>query len=132
VINVNDANTVILQERGGVQFIPNGAVESMVLCGTPEEIPAYATRVRDYHVEDSLLSALGRHKRPRVEIDPICRASYLPLPRPFHPEVSEPSEPEGAPVSPSAGPSRPPEPTPSAVVSSGPVSPAPQASPTPR
>lgn len=101
VIDVNDTYTVILQEQGGVQYVPNDAVESMVLCGTPEEIPAFATRVRDYHVEDSLLSALGRHLRPREEIDPICRVSHLPPPHPLRPETTSPSQPTGT-VAPSA------------------------------
>lgn len=93
VISVDDLHTVILQEQGGVQYVPNGAVESMVLCGTPQEIPAFATRVHDYHVEDSLLSALGRHLRSRVEIDPICRVSYLPPPHPLRPDATQPPQP---------------------------------------
>lgn len=93
VINVNDTSTVILQEQGGVQFVPNEAVKSMVLCGTPREIPAFTTRVRDYHVEDSLLSALGRHRRPRTEIDPICRASNLTTDFPLRFEAPSPAPP---------------------------------------
>jgi hypothetical protein len=93
VISVDDLHTVILLEQGGVQYVNNGAVESMVLCATPQEIPAFATRVRDYHVEDSLLSALGRHLRPQVEIDPICRVSHLPPPRPLRPVATVPAQP---------------------------------------
>lgn len=72
-VAVDDLYLVILEEKGGVRYLPTGAVESMVLCGTPAELPAFTTRVRDYHVEDSLLSAAGRQVRPRVRVDPICR-----------------------------------------------------------
>jgi len=116
VVNVNDIHTVILQEHGGVQYVANGAVESMVLCGTPQEIPTFATRVRDYHVEDSLLSALGRHLRPRMEIDPICRVSHLPPPRPLRPDADASPQPTATappPPAPSAEPQAPPSPTPS-------------------
>lgn len=73
VITVDDKHVVFLLERGGVRYLETEDVQSTVLCATPEELPAFTTRVRDYHVEDSLLSALGRQKRPRVEIDPLCR-----------------------------------------------------------
>lgn len=75
VITTDDLYVVILQEHGGVQYVPLDNVKSTVLCGTPRELPTFATRVRDFHVEDSLLSASGRHVRPRVQIDPICRIS---------------------------------------------------------
>jgi hypothetical protein len=116
VISVDDLHTMILLEQGGVQYVPNGAVESMVLCATPQEIPAFATRVRDYHVEDSLLSAFGRHLRPRVEIDPICRVSHLPPPRPLRPDVAVPPQPTVTVTSTSTTPSTSPVPT-SPVVS---------------
>ncbi|MBB5866823.1 hypothetical protein F4553_000202 [Allocatelliglobosispora scoriae] len=73
VITANDAHLVILQEHGGVRYVPIGDVVSTVLCGTAREIPAFTTRVRTYHVEDSLLSASGRQVRPQVRIDPQCR-----------------------------------------------------------
>jgi hypothetical protein len=78
VISVDDVYVVLLREHGGIRYIPIGEVQSTVLCATPQEIPAFDTRVRDYHVEDSLLSAIGRHVRPRVQIDPLCRIATAP------------------------------------------------------
>ncbi|GAB2577788.1 hypothetical protein Aab01nite_11060 [Paractinoplanes abujensis] len=77
IVSVDDVHLVLLRERGGVRYIPIKNVTSTVLCGTPQEIPAFATRVRDYHVEDSLLRAVGRHTRPRAVIDPLCRMAPL-------------------------------------------------------
>ena len=73
IVSVDDVHLVLLREHGGVRYIPIEDVRSTVLCGTPREIPAFRTRVRDYHVEDSLLMALGRHTRPRAMTDPLCR-----------------------------------------------------------
>ena len=75
IVSVDDAYLTLLQEHGGVRYLPTGEVGATVLCGTTEELPAYATRIRDYHVEDSLLRAFGRHVRPRVQVDPLCRIS---------------------------------------------------------
>ena len=124
VISVDDLHTVILQEQGGVQYVANGAVKSMVLCGTPQEIPAFVTRVRDFHVEDSLLSAFGRHLRSRVEIDPICRVSHLPPPHPLRPDETESPQPTVTVTPTSTTPSTSPAPTsttsPRVPTSSGP------------
>jgi hypothetical protein len=73
VISVDDKHLALLEERGGVRYLPINDVHSVVLCATPEELPAFTTRVLDFHVEDSLLSALGREKRSRVQVDPLCR-----------------------------------------------------------
>jgi hypothetical protein len=81
VISVDDVYLILLREHGGIRYIPVKDVRSTVLCGTPQELPAFATRVRDYHVEDSLLSAMGRHVRPRVQIDPLCMITE-PVPEP--------------------------------------------------
>lgn len=75
VVSVDDVHVVLLQEQGGVRYLPTDAVGSTVICATPRELAAFTTRIRDYHVEDSLLSALGRHVRPRVEIDALCRVT---------------------------------------------------------
>ena len=75
IVSVDDVHLVLLREHGGVRYLPTEDVRSTVLCGTPREIPAFKTRVRDYHVEDSLLMALGRHTRPRAVIDPHCRVA---------------------------------------------------------
>jgi hypothetical protein len=87
VVTADDVYTIILQERGGVRYIANGDIEGRVLCGTPQELPTFETRVRDYHVEDSLLSASGRQVRPRTRIDPLCR---IAVPNPPKPRDSSP------------------------------------------
>jgi hypothetical protein len=73
VISVDDVYLVLLQEHGGVRYLHTDTVESTVLCESPQQLPAFTTRVRDFHVEDSLLSAVGRHVRPRGAVDPLCR-----------------------------------------------------------
>ncbi|MGI5212936.1 hypothetical protein [Plantactinospora sp. CA-290183] len=75
VITVDDASTVILQERGGVRYVPVDRVESQVLCPTEEELPRHRLRVRDFHVEDSLLEGLGRRIRPIKRVDAACRTA---------------------------------------------------------
>ncbi|MFC6022173.1 hypothetical protein ACFP2T_39200 [Plantactinospora solaniradicis] len=75
IITVNDLHLVVLQELGGVRYLPLDTVQSTVLCGTPEELPTFTIWLRGYHVEDSLLTAIGRRVRPRVRIDPLCRIS---------------------------------------------------------
>ncbi|MBE1486474.1 hypothetical protein [Plantactinospora soyae] len=75
VITVDDVSTVILQERGGVRYVPVGRVEAQVLCPTEGELPRYRLRVRDFHVEDSLLEGMGRRVRPVTRVDAACRAT---------------------------------------------------------
>jgi hypothetical protein len=77
VVSVDDVHMVLLQQQGGVRYVPTGDVRSTVMCATPQELPAFTTRVRDYHVEDSLLIAIGRRVRPAVQIDPLCRITEL-------------------------------------------------------
>ncbi|HET8658281.1 MAG TPA: hypothetical protein VFM55_04690 [Micromonosporaceae bacterium] len=73
IVSVDDVHLVLLRERGGIRYVPTDDVRSTVLCGTPEELPRFTTLVRGYHVEDSLLRAIGRRVRPQVQIDPLCR-----------------------------------------------------------
>ncbi|GAA3736622.1 hypothetical protein GCM10022225_19200 [Plantactinospora mayteni] len=73
VITVDDVSMVILQERGGVRYVPTGQVEAQVLCPTEEELPRYRLRVHGFHVEDSLLEGMGRRVRPVNRIDAECR-----------------------------------------------------------
>ncbi|GIH05478.1 hypothetical protein Rhe02_35450 [Rhizocola hellebori] len=73
VVSVDDLHLVILQEQGGVRYLPLDDVGPTVLCATPEELPTTAIRLRGYHVEDSILTAVGRQVRPRVQVDPLCR-----------------------------------------------------------
>ncbi|MGX7669356.1 hypothetical protein [Plantactinospora sp. DSM 117369] len=75
VITVDDVSMVILQERGGVRYVPTGRVEAQVLCPTEEELPRYRLRIRGFHVEDSLLEGMGRRVRPVNRIDAECRTA---------------------------------------------------------
>lgn len=73
VIYVDDVSMAILQERGGVRYVPVGKVEAQVLCPTEDELPRYRIWVHGFHVEDSLLEGLGRHVRPVTRLDAACR-----------------------------------------------------------
>ncbi|PZF96718.1 hypothetical protein [Micromonospora deserti] len=73
VVTTDDVNMVILQERGGVRYVPVDQVRGQVLCPSEEELPRHRLRIHDYHVEDSLLEGLGRRVRPVHRIDAACR-----------------------------------------------------------
>lgn len=73
VISVDDVSMVILQESGGVRYVPVGAVEAQVLCPTEGELPRHRLWVRGFHVEDSLVEGLGRQIRPASRLDAACR-----------------------------------------------------------
>jgi hypothetical protein len=75
VISSDDVNMVILQEKGGVRYIPNSTIRQQVLCSTADELPRYRLRIHDFHVEDSLLRALGRRIRPVTITDAACRVA---------------------------------------------------------
>ncbi|GIG85185.1 hypothetical protein [Plantactinospora endophytica] len=75
VITTDDVSMVILQERGGVRYVPTGQVEEQVLCPTEEELPRYRLRIHGFHVEDSLLEGMGRRVRPVNRIDAECRTA---------------------------------------------------------
>ncbi|MDG4806668.1 hypothetical protein O7634_07840 [Micromonospora sp. WMMD1120] len=74
VVTTDDVNMVILQERGGVRYVPVGLVRAQVLCPSEEELPRHQLRIHDFHVEDSLLEGMGRRVRPVHRIDAACRA----------------------------------------------------------
>ncbi|MEV1329595.1 hypothetical protein AB0J20_08450 [Micromonospora costi] len=74
VVTTDDVNMVILQERGGVRYVPVDQVRAQVLCPSEEELPRHRLRIHDFHVEDSLLEGLGRRVRPVHRIDAACRA----------------------------------------------------------
>lgn len=73
VISVDDVNMVILEEHGGVRYVPVGQVEAQVLCPTEEQLPRYRLRIHGFHVEDSLLEGMGRRVRPVNRVDAACR-----------------------------------------------------------
>lgn len=75
VIGVDEDMTVILEDGGGVQYLDHDAIVARVLCPAPEELPVYRLRVRDFHVEDSLLEGIGRRVRPPATTDAACRAT---------------------------------------------------------
>lgn len=74
VITVDDVSVVILEERGGVRYVPVDRVRARVLCPSEEELPRHRLWVRDFHVEDSVLEGIGRRIRPVHRIDAACRA----------------------------------------------------------
>ncbi|HET8683468.1 MAG TPA: hypothetical protein VFM54_16600 [Micromonosporaceae bacterium] len=78
VIGSDDTTTSILQERGGVRYLLNTTITARVLCPSPEELPVYRLRVRDFHIEDSLLEAVGRRVRPVTVTDAACRKAAAP------------------------------------------------------
>jgi hypothetical protein len=79
VVEVNDASTAVLRERGGVRFIANTAVTDRVLCPDPGQTPHYRLWLYRLHIEDSLLQGIGRLHRPAPEVDPRCRPSVPEL-----------------------------------------------------
>jgi hypothetical protein len=73
VIFVDDVHTVVLRERGGVEYVPNTEIRAQVLCPSDEETPRFRLWVRAVHVEDSVLKGIGRTVRPTVREPPECR-----------------------------------------------------------
>ncbi|MEV0152568.1 hypothetical protein AB0H57_02350 [Micromonospora sp. NPDC050686] len=73
VVTTDDVSMVLLQERGGVRYVPTDQVRAQVLCPSEEELPRHRLRIHDFHVEDSLLEGLGRRVRPVHRIDAACR-----------------------------------------------------------
>ncbi|CCH21981.1 hypothetical protein [Micromonospora lupini] len=76
VVTTDDVNMVILQERGGVRYVPVDLVRAQVLCPTEEELPRHRLRIHDFHIEDSLLEGMGRRVRPVHRIDAACRIPH--------------------------------------------------------
>lgn len=73
LVEINDVFVVILQEGGSLRYLDAETVRSATLCQTPEQMPTYTARIWGYHVEDSVLGAIGRERRPRSHVDPLCR-----------------------------------------------------------
>ncbi|MEU6074932.1 hypothetical protein [Micromonospora sp. NPDC047074] len=75
VVTTDDVHVVILQEHGGVRYVPVDQVRARVLCPSETELPRRRLWIRDFHVEDSLLEGLGRRVRPVHRVDAACRAT---------------------------------------------------------
>ncbi|GAA2484660.1 hypothetical protein Ahu01nite_011660 [Winogradskya humida] len=80
VITSDDQLTAVLREEGGIRYLPNDDIEGRVLCPSAEQLPIYRVRVRDLHIEDSLLEAWGRRRRPAAPTDAACRTATTPDP----------------------------------------------------
>jgi hypothetical protein len=79
VITVDDRMTTLLNRDGSVRFILNDTIRSKTLCDTSEQVPASATDVRGWHVEQTVLEWLTPQSRP-VEPDPRCDGRPLQAP----------------------------------------------------
>lgn len=79
VISVDDLYAAILQEHGGVRYVPLDDVRAQVLCPSEEELPRYRLWVHGFHIEDSIFEGLGRRERPAADIEAACRT--IPQPR---------------------------------------------------
>lgn len=75
VIAVDDVSVVILQEQGGIRYVDTEEVGARVLCPDEGDLPRYRLWVHGFHVEDSLLQALGRQVRPITPVGAVCRAT---------------------------------------------------------
>ncbi|GAA2527878.1 hypothetical protein [Pilimelia columellifera] len=75
VVEVNDATTALLHERGGVDFVPNATIVSRVLCPDSSQTPRYRLWAYGIHIEDSLLQGIGRNRRPSQALDSSCRSA---------------------------------------------------------
>ncbi len=79
VVLVDDVHTVVLRDRGGVEYVPNGQIRSQVLCPSDEETPRFRLWVYGVHVEDSVLRGIGRSVRPIARERPECRVEVDPV-----------------------------------------------------
>jgi hypothetical protein len=77
VIDVDDTSMAILREQGGIRYVRNSDIRDRILCPDSRDIPLYRLWIYDFHVEDSLLRAVGRKVRPVPPPDRLCRASLL-------------------------------------------------------
>lgn len=82
VIVTNDVHQVILQERGGVRYLPVESIRSQILCPSEANLPRYQLRIRvigtqveGIHLENSILEAIGRAKRPAPALGAACRVA---------------------------------------------------------
>jgi len=72
VITVDDRSTTLLESGGKVEFVPNDAVISQVLCPDPIAPPYSAVKVHGWQVERAMLSWLAPSRSVREPTDPRC------------------------------------------------------------
>jgi hypothetical protein len=90
VIEVSDSTTAVLLEQGGVEFVRTTAIQTQVLCPERAQTPRYRLAIHGVSIEDSLLQAAGRFRRPVQRFDPRCRKS-TPEPRPTATPLTRPT-----------------------------------------
>ncbi|TNH27491.1 hypothetical protein FHG89_18080 [Micromonospora orduensis] len=71
LITVTDTSTIVLDQAAGVRFLPNGQVESQVLCPQAAQVPYSLVSVRGWPVEETALDWM-MPRRPIVEPDARC------------------------------------------------------------
>ncbi|MFG1838362.1 hypothetical protein [Micromonospora sp. NPDC049175] len=71
LIAVTDTSTIVLDRAASVRFLPNGWVESQVLCPQVTEVPYSLVSVRGWPVEETALNWM-MPRRPVVDPDVRC------------------------------------------------------------
>ncbi|MFC8299591.1 hypothetical protein [Micromonospora orduensis] len=71
LITVTDTSTIVLDQTGRVRFLPNGQVESQVLCPQAAQVPYSLVSVRGWPVEETALDWM-MPRRPVVDPDVRC------------------------------------------------------------
>lgn len=77
VIAVDDRMTTLLDGQGYVHFFLNDRIVAKALCSTESAAPANEPTVRDWSVEETVLSLLPP-ARPALATDPLCVGRYRP------------------------------------------------------
>ncbi|MET7875535.1 hypothetical protein ABZS52_01235 [Micromonospora profundi] len=76
LITVTDTSTIVLDQTAGVRFLPNGQVQSQVLCPQAAAAPYSLVSVRGWPVEETALEWM-MPRRPLTDPDMRC-AGRLP------------------------------------------------------
>lgn len=71
LITVTDTSTIMLDRTATVRFLPNGWVESQVLCPQPAAVPYSLVSVRGWPVEETALNWM-MPRRPVADPDVRC------------------------------------------------------------
>ncbi|MEU7840706.1 hypothetical protein AB0B39_07020 [Micromonospora sp. NPDC049114] len=71
LITVTDTSTIVLDRTATVRFLPNGWVESQVLCPQPAAVPYSLVSVRGWPVEETALNWM-MPRRPVADPDVRC------------------------------------------------------------